>query len=207
MIRSLQRRLALALAGAMLTGAVFAQTATPPDELVKRISTEVLTTIQSDKGLQDGNIDKVAKLVDEKILPHTDFARMTAAAVGPGWRQATPAQQARLTELFKQLLIRTYAGAFSQTRNVTIEFKPVRVPAEGDVTVRSQVLQPQAEPIQLDYRMSKSADGWKIIDVNVLGIWLVQNYRNSFAQEVNRNGVDGLIKSLEQKIAELGGKK
>ena len=211
MIRTLQRSIALVLTSWVFAGAALAQApqgSTAPDELVKQISTDVLSTIQSDKSLQDGNVDKVAKLVDEKILPYTDFQRMTAAAVGAGWRQATPAQQARLTELFKQLLIRTYAGAFSQTRDVTIEFKPLRMPSDGsDVTVRSQVLQPRAEPIQLDYRMSKAADGWKIIDVNVLGIWLVQNYRTSFAQEVNRGGVDGLIKYLEQKIADLGGTK
>lgn len=175
-----------------------------PDELIKRMSTDVLGSIQNDKSLQDGNLDRVAKLVDEKVLPNTDFQRMTASAVGAGWRQATPDQRAQLTEQFKQLLLRTYAGAFSQAKNVKLEFKPLRAsPDDTEVTVRSQVLQPQGDPIQLDYRMAKEPNGWKIIDVNVLGVWLVQTYRTSFAQEINRGGVDGLVKSLQQKNAEL----
>lgn len=187
---------ALVSASALLSGAVFAQTAEAPDVLIKRLSTEVLDTIKSDKGIQSGDTSKVIALVDAKIMPNVNFARMTAAAVGRGWRQATPEQQKRLQDEFKTLLVRTYSGALAEVRDQNIQMKPLRATAEDtEVVVKSEV-KGRGDPIQLDYRMEKSATGWKIYDLNVLGVWLVETYRAQFAQEINANGIDGLIAKL-----------
>lgn len=199
----------LTLSAMLFSGAATADDATAaPDELVKKVATEVLNSIQNDKALQDGDLDKIIKLVDEKIVPVTDFQRMTALAVGRGWREATPAQREQLVTSFKQLLVRTYSGAVSQARDVKLQFKPTRLGAEDtDVIVRSMIVQPRGEPIQIDYRLMKTPAGWKIYDFNVLGAWIIQTYRDSFAQEVNRNGIDGLIKSLKDKNAEYAAAK
>ena len=170
-----------------------------PDALVKRLSADVLDTIKADKSLQGGDINKIIALVDSKIMPNVNFQRMTAAAVGPGWRQATPAQQKRLQEEFKTLLVRTYSGALAQVSDQTITMKPLRAsPEDKDLLVRSEVVG-KGEPIQLDYRLEKTPGqgaGWKIYNLNVLGVWLVETYRSQFAQEVNAKGVDGLIDAL-----------
>ncbi|MFM9879217.1 MAG: phospholipid-binding protein MlaC [Burkholderiaceae bacterium] len=170
-----------------------------PDEFIQRLSTDVLTTIKADKSLQGGDTTKLVALVDSKVLPHLNFLRMTAAAVGPGWRQATPAQQKRLQEEFKTLLVRTYSGALSQISDQTVVVKPLRGSAdEKDVLVRTEV-RGRGDPIQLDYRLEKTPGegaGWKIYNLNVLGVWLVETYRSQFAQEINVNGVEGLIASL-----------
>lgn len=173
-----------------------------PDALVKRLSTDVLDTIKADKSLQGGDINKIIALVDSKIMPNVNFQRMTAAAVGPGWRQATPAQQKRLQEEFKTLLVRTYSGALAQVSDQTITIKPLRASTEDkDLLVRSEVVG-KGEPIQLDYRLEKTPGqgaGWKIYNLNVMGVWLVETYRSQFAQEINAKGIDGLIAALESR--------
>ena len=170
-----------------------------PDALIKRVSSEVLDNIKTDKSVQAGDMSKVLSLVDSQIMPNVNFVRMTASAVGRSWRQATPEQQKRLQEEFKVLLVRTYSGALSQVKDQSISVKPLRAtPADTEVVVRTEVLG-RGDPVQLDYRMEKAAAGWKIYDLNVLGVWLVETYRTQFAQEINANGVDGLIMSLAQR--------
>lgn len=199
----------LACAGLLWAGAAMADTAVHPAEaLVKQVSTDVLTTIQTDKSLQSGDISKIVKLVEEKIVPVTDFQRMTSIAVGRAWRDASPAQREQLVAGFKQLLVRTYSGAVSQARDVKLQFKPTRASADdSDVIVRSMVVQPRGEPIELGYRLMKTPTGWKVYDINILGAWISQTYRDSFAQEVNKSGIDGLIKSLNDKNTEATSKK
>lgn len=170
-----------------------------PDALIKRTSNEVLDVIKSDKAIQSGDIGKIIALVDGKVMPHVNFTRMTAATVGRNWRQATPEQQKRLQEEFKILLVRTYSGALSQVKDQTVNVKPLRAaPADTEVVVRTEVIG-RSEPIQLDYRMEKTPGGWKIYDLNVLGIWMVETYRTQFAQEISTKGVDGLIAALAQR--------
>ncbi len=194
-------RWALALAAATsLAGPLAAWAADEaPDELVKRLSTDVLVKVRADKSLQRGDINKVVELVDQTILPHVDFRRMTAAATGPAWRQATPEQQKRLQEEFKTLLIRTYSGALNQVSDQTITVKPLRMsPGDTDVLVRTEV-KGRGDPVQLDYRLEKTPGngaGWKVYNLNVMGVWLVDTYRSQFAQEINTKGIDGLIEAL-----------
>ena len=170
-----------------------------PDAFVKRISTDVLETIKADKSMRSGDLNKVIALVDTRIMPHVDFQRMTASAVGPGWRQASPDEQKRLQDEFKILLVRTYSGALSQISDQTIFIKPLRAgPEDKEVIVRSEV-RGGSDPIQLDYRLEKTPGqgaGWRIYNLNVLGVWLVETYRSQFAQEINAKGIDGLIDSL-----------
>lgn len=167
-----------------------------PDALVKRVSADVLETIKKDASLRNGDASKINALVNEKVMPYVDFRRMTSAAVGPAWRQATPEQRQKLQDEFKALLIRTYAGALSQVGDQTITVRPVRMAAgDTDVLVRTQV-NGRGDPVQLDFRLEKQATGWKLYNFNVLGVWLVETYRNQFAQEINANGIDGLIKTL-----------
>ncbi|MBO9679098.1 MAG: ABC transporter substrate-binding protein [Acidovorax sp.] len=198
--RSLSR-VAIGLAAAFsLAAALPARAADEaPDALIKRLSTDVLETLRNDKSIKSGDIPKIVALVDKTVMPNVNFRRMTAAAVGPGWRQATPAQQARLQEEFKTLLVRTYAGALAQVTDQTIAVKPLRAAAEDkDVLVRTEI-RGRGDPIQLDYRLEKTPGegaGWKIYNLNVLGVWLVETYRNQFAQEINAKGVDGLIEAL-----------
>ena len=170
-----------------------------PDALIKRVSNEVLDTIKADKSVQAGDMAKVLSVVESQIMPNVDFTRMTASAVGRTWRQASPEQKKRLQDEFKTLLIRTYSGALTQVKEQTISMKPLRsAAADTEVIVRTEVLG-RGDPIQLDYRMEKVASGWKIYDLNVLGVWLVENYRTQFAQEINAKGIDGLIASLTQR--------
>ncbi|HWP17803.1 MAG TPA: ABC transporter substrate-binding protein [Burkholderiaceae bacterium] len=170
-----------------------------PDALIQQLSDDVLQTIKQDKAVQAGNVQRIMELVDAKIMPHVNFRRMTASTVGRYWRQATPEQQQRLQEEFKQLLIRSYAGAVSQVRDYQVVVKPLRAaPEDKEVIVRTEV-RGGKEPVQLDYRMENTAGGWKIYDVNVLGIWLVENYRSSFAQEISQHGIDGLISRLAER--------
>jgi phospholipid transport system substrate-binding protein len=170
-----------------------------PDALIKRVSAEVLDAIKADKSVQAGDMSKVIALVDTKVMPNVNFTRMTASAVGRNWRQATAEQKARLQEEFKILLIRTYSGALSQVKDQRLSVKPLRAgEADTEVLVRTEVLG-RGDPVQLDYRMEKTPSGWKIYDLNVLGVWLVETYRTQFAQEINAKGVDGLIASLAQR--------
>ena len=170
-----------------------------PDALIKRLSEDVLNTVRADKAIQAGDIDKVIALVDKTVMPYVNFRRMTAAAVGPGWRQATPEQQKRLQDEFKVLLVRTYAGALAQVSDQTVRIKPLRAAADDkDVLVRTEIVG-KGDPIQLDYRLEKTPGegaGWKIYNLNVLGVWLVETYRSQFAQEINAKGIDGLIDTL-----------
>ena len=170
-----------------------------PDALVQRLSSEVLDALRNDKSIKAGDVDKIMVLVDKTIMPNVNFRRMTAAAVGPGWRQASPQQQQRLQDEFKQLLVRTYAGALAQVSDQTVSVKPLRAGAEDkDVLVRTEV-RGRGDPVQLDYRLEKTPGqgaGWKIYNLNVLGAWLVETYRSQFAQEINAKGIDGLIQTL-----------
>ena len=169
----------------------------PADVFIKRVSGDILDAIKADKSIHSGDVNKIVVLVDQRVMPNVNFLRMTASAVGPGWRQATPEQQKRLQEEFKALLVRTYAGALGQVNDQTIVVKPLRATADDkEVLVRTEV-RGKGDPIQLDYRVEKSTDGaWKVYNLNVMGIWLVENYRSQFAQEINAKGVDGLIASL-----------
>jgi phospholipid transport system substrate-binding protein len=178
-----------------------------PDVLVKRISADVIETVKADKDIQSGNRNKIMELVNSKILPYVDAEKMTAQAAGRFWRQATPEQQKRLSEEFRTLLVYTYSGALSQIKNETIEFKPMRAePTDTDVEVRSQVNVTRGEPITLNYRLAKGAQGWKIYDINVLGAWLVETYKGTFAAEINKSGVDGLITKLADRNRQLASK-
>lgn len=170
-----------------------------PDALIKRLSSDMLDKIKADKTVQTGDMSKVMALVDSQIMPNVNFTRMTASAVGRSWRQATPEQQKKLQDEFKILLIRTYSGALSQVKDQTINVKPLRAAAgDTEVVVRTEVLG-RGDPAQLDYRLEKVANGWKIYDLNVLGVWLVEAYRTQFAQEINAKGIDGLIASLSER--------
>jgi phospholipid transport system substrate-binding protein len=176
-----------------------------PDALVKRISQEVLDIAKTDKEIQGGNQTRILDLIESKILPYVDFQRMTALAAGRHWREGTVEQQKQLANEFRSLLVFTYAGALSQIKDQQVEFKPLRMdPADTEVEVRSQVVQSRgAEPIQLNYRVEKVPSGWKIYDVNVLGAWLVQTYKSSFAAEISKGGFDGLINTLAEKNKRL----
>ncbi|MGF6351526.1 MlaC/ttg2D family ABC transporter substrate-binding protein [Variovorax sp. W2I14] len=195
----------LALAGALLLGAAttFVRPAyaadEAPDALVKRLSSDVLETIKADSSIKAGDVNKIMLLVDSKIMPNVNFQRMTASAVGPAWRQATPEQQKRLQEEFKALLVRTYAGALDQVVDQTVTVRPFRGSADDkEVLVRTEI-QGRGEPVQLDYRLEKTPGqgaGWKVYNLNVLGVWLVDTYRTQFAQEINKSGIDGLIAAL-----------
>ncbi len=206
--RTLGRFLTATLSLALLASAPFVRAADEaPDALIKRVSTEVLDSIKSDKTVQSGDMTRVLALVDAKVMPNVNFTRMTASAVGRNWRQATPEQKTRLQDEFKTLLIRTYSGALSQVKEQTLNVKPLRAAAgDNEVVVRTEVIG-RGDPVQLDYRMEKTATGWKIYDLNVLGVWLVETYRTQFAQEISANGVDGLIVSLAQRNKSNAGDK
>ena len=199
----IQRRSASLMVLATLVGSLMAPAAhadvVAPDALIKQLSTEVIDTVKADKAIQGGDVSKIVALVDSKVMPNVNFQRMTASAVGRFWRTATPEQQKRLQDEFKTLLVRTYAGALTQVKDQTVGLKPFRAAAEDtEVVVRTEI-RGKGDPIQLDYRLEKTAAGWKIYDVNVLGVWLVEQYKNSFAQEIGAVGIDGLITKLADK--------
>jgi phospholipid transport system substrate-binding protein len=193
---------ALALAATALPRAALAADEAP-DALIKRLSVDVLDTVRNDKSIQAGDVSKIMALVDKTIMPHVNFRRMTAAAVGPAWRRATPQQQQRLQDEFETLLVRTYSGALSQVSDQNIVMRPMRAaPGDTDVLVRTEV-RGRGDPIQLDYRLEKTPGdgaGWKVYNLNVMGVWLVETYRSQFAQEINAapdgQGIDRLINSL-----------
>lgn len=175
-----------------------------PDELVKTVTAEVLEIVRQDKDIQAGDPRKSTALVQEKVLPHFNFTRMTALAMGRNWRQATPEQRQALVEQFRTLLVRTYSTALSAYRDQTIEYRPLRMkPDDTDATVRSQVIQPGGEPVSIDYSMHKTPHGWKVYDVIVGGVSLVTTYRDTFNSEVRSVGIDGLIKNLADKNRQL----
>ena len=196
------RNIIAALSLGVLSIGVQAQTA--PDEFVRTISQSVLEEIRSDRSLQTGDIERLNGLVDRKVMPYVDFQRMTALAVGRNWRGANPEQQKTLMQEFRRLLLLTYSGAVRQVNELTLQVRPLRVkPDDDEVIVRTQVLRPGREPIQIDYRLQRSAGGWKIFDMNIMGLWLVEHYRNQFAQVVGASGIDGLIQSLKEKNQSL----
>ncbi|HCX80849.1 MAG: hypothetical protein A3E00_08385 [Curvibacter sp. RIFCSPHIGHO2_12_FULL_63_18] len=201
-----KRHMVAALAAVMALGTMAFSPAVhaedeAPDALIKRLSVDVLDTIKADKAIRAGDMGRVVTLVDTRIMPNVNFQRMTASAVGPGWRQATPEQQKRLQDEFKTLLVRTYAGALAQVSDQTIAMKPLRAaPEDKEVVVRTEV-KGRGDSIQLDYRLEKTPGigaGWKIYNLNVLGVWLVETYRSQFAQQINAKGIDGLIDSLTE---------
>jgi len=172
------------------------------DALIKRLSGEMLELIRADKAIQAGDVSRIIALVDSKVMPSVNFQRMTASAVGPAWRTATPEQQKRLQEEFKTLLVRTYAGALTQIVDQQIVIKPMRAAADDkEVIVRTEV-RGQGDALQIDYRLEKisgAGAGWKIYNINVLGVWLVETYRSQFAQEINAKGLGGLITTLSER--------
>jgi phospholipid transport system substrate-binding protein len=172
-----------------------------PDALAKKVTDEVITVLRADKDIQAGNTKKVLDLVESKILPHFNFARMTRLAVGAPWRQATAAQQQSLTNEFRTLLVNTYTTAFTQYRDQVIEYRQFKMaPADTEVVVRSLIKQKTgADPIDINYSMEKTDSGWKVYDVVIAGVSLVQNYRSSFASEIQKSGIDGLIATLSAK--------
>lgn len=175
-----------------------------PDALAKSVTDDVLAAVRSDKDLQNGNSQKVLQLVESKVLPHFNFTRMTQLAMGKNWRQARPEQQQALTGEFRTLLVRTYAAAFSGYKNQTVDYRPLKAaPTDTDVMVQSVVHQPGAQPLAVDYSMEKTAQGWKVYDVKIEGISLVNNYRGTFNTEVQKSGIDGLIKALADKNKSL----
>jgi phospholipid transport system substrate-binding protein len=197
----------IATAAATVAFSTSAIAAEAPDALVKRISADVIDTVKADKDIQAGNRNKIMDLVNSKILPHVDAEKMTQQAAGRFWRQATPEQQKQLIKEFTNLLVYTYSGALSQIKNETVEFKPFRAEANAtDVEVRSQVNVARGEPITLNYRLSNGPQGWKIYDINVLGAWLVQTYTSTFASEIGKTGIDGLIKKLAERNQQLASK-
>ncbi|MEY2619476.1 MAG: hypothetical protein RL522_2478 [Pseudomonadota bacterium] len=173
-----------------------------PDALIRRLSEQTLSAIKADPALRTGDINRVIALVDARIMPNVNFQRMTAQAVGPAWRQATPEQRKRLQDEFKTLLVRTYSGALVQVSDETIVVRPLRAsPEDTEVLVRTEI-RGRGDPIQLDYRLEKTPGegaGWKIFNLNVLGVWLVETYRSQFAQEINAKGIDGLIATLTER--------
>jgi phospholipid transport system substrate-binding protein len=182
-----------------VSAAMPARAGTAPDELIRQVSTEVIDAVKSDPAIQAGDVSRIIALVDTKVMPHVNFQRMTASAVGRNWRSATPEQQKRLQQEFKTLLVRSYAGALTQVKDQTVQLRPMRSnPGDAEVVVRTEV-KGKGEPVQLDYRLEKSGDSWKIYDVNVLGVWLVEQYRVSFNQEISAGGIDGLIAKLAER--------
>ena len=178
-----------------------------PDGLVKFVVEDVMSTIKSDKAIQSGDLRKVNALVDQKILPYSDFQKTTRLSMGRNWSKATPAQQALITQEFKTLLIRIYGGALAQVKDQKIQYKPFRASADDtDVIVRTVVVG-KGEPIQIDYRLEKTANVWRVYDINILGAWLVESYRNQFNDQVSKGGIDGLIQFLQQRNNSLANAK
>ena len=194
----------LAFVGLVPCAPATAQDAQTPDALVKDVTQDVIAIVKQDKDIQSGNTKKTIALVEQKVLPHFNFTRMTALAMGVNWRKATPDQQKQLIDQFRTLLVRTYSTALTSYRNQTIDFKPLRAqPADADVMVRSEVRQSGAEPVTIDYSIEKTPSGWKVYDVVVGGVSLVTTYRDTFANEIRNAGVDGLIKTLADKNRQL----
>jgi phospholipid transport system substrate-binding protein len=178
-----------------------------PDGLIKTVVSDVMASVKSDPEIQKGNIPRIVDLVEKKIVPYTDMRRTTEMAMGPNWKKATPEQQAQLVGEFKSLLIRTYSGALSQLRDQTIQFKPLRAaPDDKEVVVKTVVIG-RGDPVPLDYRLEKTANGWKVYDMNIMGVWLVEAYRNQFANQISQNGVEGLVKFLQDRNKQLAAAK
>jgi phospholipid transport system substrate-binding protein len=205
MLRSTFLRYALAMLGALTVASGSHAQASGPDTLIRQVSAEVVDALKNDKAIQSGDVGRILEFVDAKVMPHVDFQRMTASAVGRPWRNATPEQKQRLQEEFKVLIVRTYAGALREVKpQTTVELKPFRGSAEDKEAVVRTLVKAGGEPIQLDYRLEKTDSGWKVYDMNVLGVWMVDQYRNMFAQEINAGGVDALISKLAERNKTAG---
>jgi len=198
----------LGLTALLLAAPPLRAQAVAPDAFVKQVSTEVIDAVKADKAIQAGDVNRIRALVDAKVMPYVNFQRMMASSVGPQWRNATPDQQKRLLVEFQTLLINTYSGALTQVKDQAVVVKPLRAGAadSGEVVVRTEV-RGQGEPIQLDYRLEKAGEGWKIYDVNVGGFWLVEAYKGQFAKDLNAGGIDALITTLATKNKSLASAK
>lgn len=175
-----------------------------PDAMILRVSSDVLDAIRKDKAIRAGDFDRVQRLVNERVLPYVDFDKMTRLAVGRSWRGASSEQRGELIDQFRTLLLRTYSGALSKVTDHKVRLRPSRgQESPNDVVVRTEVAPSQGEPITLDYRLEKTPDGWKIYDMNILGVWLVETYKTEFAESINQGGVDALIKALTEKNRRL----
>ncbi|MBL8521154.1 MAG: ABC transporter substrate-binding protein [Betaproteobacteria bacterium] len=196
------KKLSAHLATGLLAFSMAAAAQDAPDELVRRNTQDVLAAIKADKDLAAGNQKKIEKLAEEKILPYFNFPRMTQLAVGRNWRDASDAQKKALTDEFRTLLVRTYSTSLTQFRNQTIDVKPLKLaPADTEVVVKTLINQPGGQPVPIDYSMEKTANGWKAYDVLIDGVSLVTNYRSSFNTEIQKSGIDGLVKSLSERNA------
>jgi phospholipid transport system substrate-binding protein len=208
--KTIQKYFAVLLSSLLLiAGGVSAQAVdqSTPDGLIKTVVSEVMASVKSDPEIQKGNIPRIVDLVEKKIVPYTDMRRTTEMAMGPNWKKATPEQQTQLISEFKNLLIRTYSGALSQLRDQTIQFKPLRAaPDDKEVVVKTVVIG-RGDPIPLDYRLEKTSSGWKVYDMNIMGVWLVEAYRNQFANQISQNGVEGLVKFLQDRNKQLAAAK
>ena len=194
------KKIILVIGAAACLNSVLVAAQESPDALVKKNTTEILAAIKADKDLAAGNQKKIEKLADEKILPLFNFVRMTQLAVGRNWKDASDAQKKSLIDEFRTLLVRTYSTSLTQYRNQTIDVKPTKmVASDTEVVVKTQVVQPGGQPIPIDYSMEKSGDSWKVYDVLIDGVSLVTNYRSSFNTEIQKSGIDGLIKSLSDR--------
>ena len=208
--KTIQKYFAVLLSSLLLiAGGASAQAVdqSTPDGLIKTVVSEVMASVKSDPEIQKGNIPRIVDLVEKKIVPYTDMRRTTEMAMGPNWKKATPEQQTQLIAEFKNLLIRTYSGALSQLRDQTIQFKPLRAaPDDKEVVVKTVVIG-RGDPIPLDYRLEKTSNGWKVYDMNIMGVWLVEAYRNQFANQISQNGVEGLVKFLQDRNKQLAAAK
>jgi phospholipid transport system substrate-binding protein len=192
-------------AWALCTAATGGAEAPAPDVLARTVTDEVLAIVRTDRDIQAGNQKKVLELVEAKVVPHFSFVRMAQLAMGRNWRDATAQQQKRLVEEFRALLVRTYTSAFTQYRNQSVEYRRPRMAAgDTDVVVQSLIKQPAGQPLAVDYSMEKTADGWKVYNVKIEGVSLVENYRGTFNTEIQKNGIDGLIKALAERNRALG---
>jgi phospholipid transport system substrate-binding protein len=200
-VKKLLLTTSLALGLVMVNAASAADEA--PEALIKRVSQEVLDAAKEDKDIQAGNEQKILSLVETKILPYIDFKMMTKMAAANNWDKATPEQQQELVKQFQRLLVYTYSGALSQVKDQKLRYRPALINGDNEVVVRSEVVSSRSEPIQLNYRLTKESDGWKIYDINVLGAWLIETYKGSFRSEINKSDIDGLIKVLVAKNAKL----
>jgi phospholipid transport system substrate-binding protein len=208
--KTMQKRFALVVSSVvsslfLMVGTALAQTPdqSTPDGLIKTVVSDVMASVKSDPEIQKGNIPRIVDLVEKKIVPYTDMRRTTEMAMGPNWKKATPEQQVQLVSEFKNLLIRTYSGALSQLRDQTVQFKALRAaPDDQEVVVKTVVLG-RGDPVPLDYRLEKTANGWRVYDMNIMGVWLVEAYRNQFTNQISQNGIDGLVKFLQERNKQL----
>ncbi len=204
--KTMQKWFALVFSSVFLiAGTAFSQVPdqSTPDGLIKTVVSDVMASVKSDPEIQKGSIPRIVDLVEKKIVPYTDMRRTTEMAMGPNWKKATPEQQAQLVNEFKNLLIRTYSGALSQLREQTVQFKALRAaPDDQEVVVKTVVLG-RGDPVPLDYRLEKTPNGWKVYDMNIMGVWLIEAYRNQFANQISQNGIDGLVKFLQERNKQL----